>query len=484
MIDVSSGFWLVAAVLIVAPLASGLVDRSPLSFAFLFLGLGLLIGEGGTDLLSLGTHSPLLEILATVTLALVLFLDAVKLQVDELRARWLAPVLILGPGTALVITFGALASAWLLGFSATLAVLAGAILASTDPVILREVLRDGRVPRSIRQVLRIEAGMNDLVVLPVVLVMIAVATDASNSGSGWIRFGFDLAIVGPVLGFAIGGVGSWSMFRLDRQVTIRRELQALYGIGLVIGSYAAAAEMGGDGFLAAFFAGLAVVTLNQSLCDCFLDFGEVASEMAMLLSFLLFGIVLSGILSEVDVVETLILAALVIFVIRPVSLAAVLSRAHMSWEGRLFTSWFGPRGLNSLLLALLVVEAGVEGSELLLAVVGTIVLASSVLHGASATPLAAWYGRRITMSVHEEERESDAASVLGTHGEELKRVSVEELHQRMESGESMYILDVRARSNFESDPERIPGEIRVLPDQAADWATDRPPDRPVIAYCA
>ena len=178
MIDVSSGFWLVAAVLIVAPLASGLVDRSPLSFAFLFLGLGLLIGEGGTDLLSLGTHSPLLEILATVTLALVLFLDAVKLQVDELRARWLAPVLILGPGTALVITFGALASAWLLGFSATLAVLAGAILASTDPVILREVLRDGRVPRSIRQVLRIEAGMNDLVVLPVVLVMIAVATDA------------------------------------------------------------------------------------------------------------------------------------------------------------------------------------------------------------------------------------------------------------------------------------------------------------------
>ena len=106
MTDITSGFALVAAVLIVAPLASGLVDRSPLSFAFLFLGLGLLIGEGGIDLLSFGTDSPLLEILATITLSLVLFLDAVKLQVDELRRRWLIPVLILGPGTALVIVLG------------------------------------------------------------------------------------------------------------------------------------------------------------------------------------------------------------------------------------------------------------------------------------------------------------------------------------------------------------------------------------------
>jgi NhaP-type Na+/H+ or K+/H+ antiporter len=484
MTDITSGFALVAAVLIVAPLASGLVDRSPLSFAFLFLGLGLLIGEGGIDLLSFGTDSPLLEILATITLSLVLFLDAVKLQVDELRRRWLIPVLILGPGTALVIVLGAFASAWLLGFSVTCAVLAGAILASTDPVILREVLRDGRIPRSIRQVLRIEAGMNDLVVLPVVLIMIAVATDASSSTSGWFRFGFDLAIVGPVLGFVIGGVGSWSMFQLDRRMTIRRELQALYGIGLVLGSYTGATALGGDGFLAAFFAGLAVVSLNQSLCDCFLDYGDVTAEMAMLLSFLMFGIVLSGILSEIDLWKTAALAALVIFIIRPISLAAVLSRAHISWEGWLFTSWFGPRGLNSLLLALLVVQAGIEGSELLLAVVGTVVLASSVIHGASATPIAAWYGRRISSSVHEEERESDAAAVFGTHSEGVARISVQDLHERMESGESPYVLDVRARASYEGDSSRIPGDIRVLPDQIADWAIGKTPDRPVVLYCA
>jgi NhaP-type Na+/H+ or K+/H+ antiporter len=99
---------------------------------------------------------------------------------------------------------------------------------------------------------------------------------------------------------------------------------------------------------------------------------------------------------EHDLWKTVALAALIIFIIRPISLAAILSRAHISWDGRLFTSWFGPRGLNTLLLALLVIEAGIEGSELLLAVVGTVVLASSVIHGASATPIAAWYGRRIS----------------------------------------------------------------------------------------
>ena len=136
-----------------------------------------------------------------------------------------------------------------------------------------------------------------------------------------------------------------------------------------------------------------------------------------------------------------------------------------------------------MLLALLVVEAGIEGSELLLAVVGTVVLASTVIHGASATPIAAWYGRR-SGSVHEEERESDAAAVFGTHGDAATPISVQDLHERMESGESLYVLDVRARASYEGDPEQIPGDIRVFPDQIADWAIGETPDRPIVLYCA
>ena len=100
---------------------------------------------------------------------------ATKLQVDELGARWLTPARILGPGTAIVIALGAVPLALVLGFPWLVAFMGGAILASTDPVVLREVLRDERIPRSVRQVLQIEAGMNDLVVLPVLLVLIAIA---------------------------------------------------------------------------------------------------------------------------------------------------------------------------------------------------------------------------------------------------------------------------------------------------------------------
>ena len=149
------------------------------------------------------------------------------------------------------------------------------MLASTDPVVLREIVRDRRIPRSIRQTLKIEAGMNDIIVLPVVLVLIALATNAASDAAGWLVLLVKLLLLGPAIGFIIGGVGSWLVSKFDARMSIPREYQALYGVGLVLASYSAATAAGGDGFLSAFAAGLAVVLLNQKLCDCFLDFGEV-----------------------------------------------------------------------------------------------------------------------------------------------------------------------------------------------------------------
>ena len=108
--------------------------------------------------------------MATLTLALILFLDAVNLEIDQLGRRLLTPLLIIGPGSALVIGLSAVTLALLLDFPWVIAFIGGAALASTDPAVLREIVRDPRVPRSIRQVLKIEAGTNDVVVLPVVLI--------------------------------------------------------------------------------------------------------------------------------------------------------------------------------------------------------------------------------------------------------------------------------------------------------------------------
>ena len=289
--------------------------------------------------------------------------------------------------------------------------------------------------------------MNDMVVLPVILVLTAVALGEVDHAAGWAEFMARLLLLGPAIGFAVGGAGSWLMARVDARTPIRREHQALYGVGLVLASYAAATSAGGDGFLGAFSAGLAVVLLNQSLCDCFLEYGEITSEMAMLLAFVLFGAVLSGIISTVDIGPTLALAALVVFVIRPSVLGLLLTRARMSWEAHAFVSWFGPRGLNSLLLALLIVQAGVPGSELLLAIVGVVVLVSVSVHGASASPISAWYERRAARETLVEERESTAAGLFTYYEGDVPRITPEDLRALLEGPEPPIVLDVRSRSS-------------------------------------
>ena len=125
-----------------------------------------------------------MEIVATLTLALVLFLYAVKLQIDELGKRWLVPALILGPGTGIIIALGATALAFVVGFSWIMAFIGGRENRSTDPVLLRDIVQDQRIPRSVRQVLKIEAETNDMVVLPVILVLIAVAGHQGGDTSG------------------------------------------------------------------------------------------------------------------------------------------------------------------------------------------------------------------------------------------------------------------------------------------------------------
>ena len=483
MPDFLLGFGIVAIVLSVTPLASGLVERSPLSFPVIFLGLGFLLGQRGLDVIQITAHDPVLEIVATLTLALVLFLDAVKLQIDELGKRWLVPVLIPGPGTGIIIALGAVSLSLVMGFSWLIAFTGGAILASTDPVVLRDIVRDPRIPRSVRQVLKIEAGTNDIVVLPVVLILIAVATHQVGDTQSWASFAAKLLVLGPVIGFAVGGVGSWLMAKVDSRMGIRREHQALYGVGLVLASYAAATAAGGDGFLGAFAAGVAVILLNQSLCDCFLEYGEVTSEMAILLAFVLFGVVLSDSLGSVDAGPALILAALAIFAIRPGVLGLVLARARMSWPAHGFVSWFGPRGLNSLLLALLVVQADVPGAELLLATVGVVVLASVSIHGATAVPLTAWYGRRAAKETLEEERESTAAGLFAHVDTEAPRITPQELMELMSGPAPPLILDVRTRSTYEHSGLHIAGDVRMMPDQVVEWASKCTEGCLAVVYC-
>ncbi|MFN2385775.1 MAG: cation:proton antiporter [Thermoanaerobaculia bacterium] len=484
MPDLLTGLALIGGVLIISALLSGLVERAPISFPILFLGLGALLGERGIGLLAIGPHDPTLEAVAVVTLSLVLFLDAVRMRFGELRKDWFVPSLVLGPGTILVVIFVAGASILLLDMTPLHALLLGAILASTDPVVLRDVLRDERLPRSIRQTLSVESGTNDLVVLPIVLLLIAVAKAEMAGPVGWGWFLARLFVLTPLVGFAVGAAGAWLMMKADARYGVRREYQALYGVGLVLAAYVAGVAIEGDGFLAAFAAGASIAILNLKLCDCFLEFGDTTAEMAMFVAFVLFGAVLSGLIPTVPLGATLLLAAVAVGLARPLAIFLVLRGATISRPARLFIGWFGPRGLNSLLLALLVVREGIPGGEGLLAVAGFVVVVSVVVHGISANPLASAYAARVEHETLAEERESSAAGLFGAgrRGRVVK-ISARELADRLQGPNPPIVLDVRSRSSRAADPGEIPGSVHVLPDHLDEWAATQSPDRSVVAWC-
>jgi NhaP-type Na+/H+ or K+/H+ antiporter len=481
MPDILVLFAVVGVVLTISALTSGLVERAPLSFPILFLGLGFVLGERGFGLIRVSPHAPLLEAVAIISLAFVLFLDALKLQPNEFRRGWFLPVLVLGPGTLLTIA-GIAAAAWaLLGTNLSQSLLLGAILASTDPVVLRDVLRNSKIPRAVRQTLSIEAGTNDLVVLPIVLVLIAIARGRLSSAGDWLTFLAQVFLLGPLVGFVVGGAGAWLMARVDARMGIRREYQALYGVGLVLVAYAAAVAVGGDGFLAAFAAGFAVVVLDLELCDCFLEYGETTVEMALLFAFVLFGAVLSTLFATIPLWPALALALLSLFLMRPLAISLVLHRASLSRSARAFIGWFGPRGLSSLLLVLLAVQAHIPGADRLMVITGVVVLVSVVLHGVSATPLTRWYAARVASTTLPEERESTSAALLGEGGEATPRIQASELWERLQGPAPPVVLDVRTRSQYHG--ERIPGSIHLFPDELLGWATGQPREREVVAYC-
>ena len=474
---------ILALIFVVAALASGLVERTPVSFPMIFLGLGLLTGANGLGLIKVGLQDPALEVVATLSLAFVFFLDAVNLHFEEIRKDWLVPVLSLGPGTLLTMLMITIAAGLLLGFPPLQAMLVGAVLSSVDPVLLRDVAKDERIPRSIRESLATEAGANDMIVLPIVLLLQAIALNQGETTGGWLIFLARLFLLGPVSGFVVGWLGANMMKWVRRYTPINRAYRAVYGVGVLFAAYFVGTSLGSSGFLAVFTAGVATALFDYDLCDCFLEYGEITSEVAMLLAFLLFGSLLSTILGAVALMPALLFALITLAVVRPVAIGVVLRRASISRQARLFIGWFGPRGLSSLLFGLLLVSSRVPGSEQVLAATGFVVIISVILHGISAAPLAVHYSQTVAKETLPEEREATATGLFAQSPAEIPRMTPQELADQLGSPNPPIVLDVRSHSTYAHDDDQIPGSVRVTVDQVKEWAAGQSKDRDMVAYC-
>src|SRR5215470_11713606 len=192
-----AGLAIIGIVIVVSALLSGLVDRSGLPQVAVFILIGAALGPRGFGVFDTTLTSPVLHIVATLSLTMVLFTDAVTLNTKELRSYAGLAFRMLGPGTILCAALTALAAWWLLDISPALAAILGAALASTDPVLLRSLLRRRDISLVTRQALQLESGLNDVVLLPIVVVAIALTGQAELASTSFSKLAFGLFILGP-----------------------------------------------------------------------------------------------------------------------------------------------------------------------------------------------------------------------------------------------------------------------------------------------
>ena len=479
---------LVGGVILITALLSGVIERTRLPQVAVFLGLGAVLGSAGLGLLQVSLESPTLRVVATLSLVLVLFTDALSLDLTDARRHAGLAAVVLGPGTVLSAALVTAAAWLLLRLPLPACAILGAALASTDPVLLRGVLRNPSLPGEVRQALRLESGLNDAVLLPVVLVASALLAPPAGQATAWSGVAVRTVLLGPGAGIAVGLAGVAALDLVRRRVGVRRDYESLYSLGIAFLAFAGAEAVHGSGFLAAFAAGLTIVALDVELCECFLEYGETTAEMALLFTFVLLGS--SLIWTGFDVLDwrTLLFTALV-FAARPAAFLPALALTGVPPRSRLLIAWFGPRGLSSLLLVLLPVFAGVPGSDRLFSICSLVVLASVVVHGGSLT----WFMRRGERPTPPAPGASPAEPATPAITPQLPerraspgiRATMQEVEALEAQGEPVVVLDVRTERSLRDSGLEAVGALRVPPDDAADAAARLgiPKAARLVAFC-
>ena len=387
---------LIAAFVVAYGLISARVRRSVLTGPMVFVAFGLLIGEEGLDIIAIPLDDAGIELLAELTLGLLLFSDAVRIDVARLRREYARPARMLGLGLPLAIGLGTMVAAALFDVPWAVAALVASILAPTDAALGQAVVTNPTVPVRVRQSLNVESGLNDGLALPAVTVFIALAAgeDGLGGAASWVAYAGQQIGFGILVGAATGCVGGLAVAAASRREWMEGTFRQLSVLGIALFAFAAATAVDGNGFLATFSAGLAFGLIARETCPHVEDFTEDLAQLLAMASFIVFGAILMGpSLGELDWRMGLY-AVLSLVLVRPLAIALSLIGTGLQWQTVGFFGWFGPRGLASILFSLTALaEAGDADLSTMTIVVSWTVLLSVVAHGLTATAGAEWYGR-------------------------------------------------------------------------------------------
>ncbi|MEV4262607.1 cation:proton antiporter [Kribbella sp. NPDC049584] len=407
-------FAALALLVLVWAVTSDLLARLNITGPLVFTVAGYALGSPDSGLLSVDVKAPSIHLIAELTLALLLFSDAARVNVSRLKRDLRLPGRLLAFGLPLSVILGSLLAAWLFDdFTWALAGFVGATLAPTDAALSAQVINDRRIPLRLRRALNVESGLNDGIVTPVVTFTLAVAAGqlgiaghdgVADHGGGAL---LELA-VGLLVGLVIGAGSAWLLTVGSRRHWMSTGARRLGTLAAALSSFALAVAFSGNGFIAAFVAGIAFrAALDQEVVDAdtAVELPELLGEVLALAAWFLFGAALVPIALHNFDLTLLAYAVLSLTVVRMVPVALSLIGTGLDRRTVVFMGWFGPRGLASVVFALLAIEqlGDIPVVERAVAVVALTVFVSVVLHGVTAGPL----GRRY---VHLEQADEDQSA--------------------------------------------------------------------------
>ncbi len=400
-----SDIGVVAAVLVAYSLLSRRLERWLISGPMFFVAAGILLGPHVAGAVDLELTSETGLLIAEVTLVIVLFSDAGRIDLGALRENSSLPARLLGIGMPLTIGLGIVAAALLLtDIEFWEAAIIAAVLAPTDAALGQAVVSDERVPARIRQGLNVESGLNDGLSIPFLFLFTGLAVAATEvSTQGWLAFAGQQVGLGILVGAVVGLAGGWLVDHATRRNYMTGTFQQLVMVGLALLAWALAEAVGGNGFIAAFVGGMTAGRITTTCTEKILDFTEDEGQLLNLIVFFIFGISAIGFLEGAGW-QVWLFGLLALTVVRMLPVAIALMGSGLRRSSVAFMGWFGPRGLASIILALIVIEEEPELPAIptLFAAMTVTVLASVFLHGISARPLSRIYGESISGAEMEE----------------------------------------------------------------------------------
>lgn len=382
-------------------ITSGALERTPINGALVFAVFGIAIGPLGLDLLHLNLDREGMRTIAELTLALVLFTDAANADLAVLKKSFHIPQRLLLIGLPLTIVLGFGAGVLLFdGLDLFEVAILATMLAPTDAALGKAVVTNEAVPSNIREGLNVESGLNDGICVPILFVFLALALGTDTQGG---TPGLALQLVSQQIGIGVA-VGCGLAFVASRLIRryagrgwITKTWRQLPVVALAITCFTVAQLLGGSGFIACFAGGLLFGATTRPHKQKLLLAAEGTGDTLALITWVLFGATVIGHSLDALTWQVVVYALLSLTVVRMLPVFFTLGGMGLRTDEKLFMGWFGPRGLASIVFAVIVLNNNLPGGDTIaMTAVCTIVL-SIIAHGISANPLVNLLSQRLKL---------------------------------------------------------------------------------------